>query len=72
MVVPRISVVLRPGIRDSGDGVSAPWRSEKAILPLKPILIHLLKGLEMSLNAPVLRGIMRIARKVNWGRIQHG
>ena len=26
MVVPRISVVSRPGIRDSGEGVSALWR----------------------------------------------
>ena len=46
--------------------------AEKAVLPRKPILIHLLKGLEMILNAAVVRRIMRIARMVNRGRIQHG
>ena len=46
--------------------------AEKAILPRKPILINLLKGLEMILNAAVVRRSMRIARTVNWGRIQHG
>ena len=46
--------------------------SEKAILPCKPILINLLKGLEMILNAAVVRRSMRVARMVNWGRIQHG
>jgi len=47
-------------------------RSEKAILPLKPILINLLKGLEMILNAPVVSRTMRIARMVNRGRTHHG
>lgn len=46
--------------------------AEKAILPRKPILIHLLKGLTMILNAAVLRRVVRIARTVNRGRIQHG
>lgn len=46
--------------------------AEKAILPRKPILIHLLKGLAMILNAAVVRRIMRIARMVKRGRIQHG
>jgi len=46
--------------------------AEKAILPRKPILIHLLKGLEMILNAAVVSRITRIARLVNRGRIQQG
>ena len=46
--------------------------AEKAILPRKPILIHVRKGLEMILNAAVVRRIVRIARLVNRGRIQHG
>ena len=46
--------------------------AKRAILLLKPILINLFKGLEMILNAPVVRRTMRMARTVNRGRIQHG
>ena len=46
--------------------------AEKTILPRKPILIHLLKGLEIILNAAVVSRSMRIARTINRERNQDG
>ena len=68
---PGTAVVQIATVKTPIDDLFHIW-TEKTILPRKPILIHLLKDLEMVLNAAVVRRIMRIARMVNRGRIQHG